>query len=362
MTQNARVAIFIPTLAGGGAETSMLTLAKGLAERGYQVDLLLKQKKGELVDAVSESVRIMDFNVPTMRYTLPKIIAYRREYQPKAIISALELPNMINILSKMAVKGTTRTIISMRGMISHQKPVYHKNFDRFLQSHLYPQADTIVCVSHANARDAMHYLGLSASKVKVIYNPVINNQQLYHADISASFDWMSDPHKKIILAIGRLEAVKDHKTLLKAFHLVRKTCPAKLVILGEGSLRNELLQTAVTLGISEEVILPGFIPRPLSIISRSDVLVMSSLYEGFGNVIIEALANGCPVVSTAIGGSSEILNEGKYGHLIPVGDHQAMAQAILKVLNGDRRLAPPEWLSQFEVDKNIDQYVKLIET
>ena len=361
MTQNARVAIFIPTLAGGGAETSMLTLAKGLAERGYQVDLLLKQKKGELVDAVSESVRIIDFNVPTMRYTLPKMIAYRREYQPKAIISALELPNMINVLAKMAVKGTTRTIISMRGMISHQKPVYHKKIDRFLQSRLYPQADIVVCVSHANARDAMKYLGLSASKVKVIYNPVINNQ-LYNTNIPASFDWISDPHKKIILAVGRLEAVKDHKTLLKAFHLVRKNCPSRLIILGEGSLRNELLQTAVALGISEDLILPGFIPRPFPIISRSDVLVMSSLYEGLPGVIIQALACGCPVVSTAIGGSSEILNGGKYGHLISVGDSQAMAQAILNVLNGDRRLAPPEWLSQFEVDKNIDQYVNLIET
>jgi glycosyltransferase involved in cell wall biosynthesis len=204
-------------------------------------------------------------------------------------------------------------------------------------------------------------LRLPESKVKVIYNPVIDRQLYRQAEIPAPFDWLSGSHIKTILAIGRLETVKDHKTLIKAFQLVQETHPAQLVILGEGSLRSELLQTAAALGVEKKMVLPGFIPKPFSIISRSDVFVMSSLYEGLPGVIIQALAYGCPVVSTDIGGSREILDDGKYGHLVPVGDAKAMARAILNVLNGDQRLAPPEWLSQFEVERNVDEYVKLIE-
>lgn len=360
--KNKRIGIFIPAPAGGGAEISMIFLANGLAEKGYLVDLIVKQKQGELAGEIQKSVNVIDFNVPILRYTLPKLIAYRKEYQPKAIISALELPNIVNVLAKAAAGGTTRTIISIHGTQSKQPIFYQKYFDRVLWAILYPWSDVIVCVSHDSARDAIRYLSLPASKVKVIYNPIISKQFYEKAKEPAPpHEWLDSTEKKIVLSIGRLESVKDHKTLIQAFALIHARHPSKLVILGEGSLRDDLEKIATSLGLEKDVIFPGYIRQPFSIISHSDVFVLSSLYEGLPTVLIEALACRCPIVSTDIGSAREILNYGQYGHLTPVGDAEAMARAIQKTLDGDTRLAPKEWLSQFEVEKNVEQYIDLIE-
>jgi len=172
---------------------------------------------------------------------------------------------------------------------------------------------------------------------------------------------MVDKTKKTILSIGRLETVKDHKTLLRAFKIVKSKQDTQLVILGEGSLKSEIQSMVNDMGLSGDVLLPGFVTNPYPIISNADVLVISSLHEALPNVLVEALACQCPVVSTACGGPEEILGYGKYGHLVPIGDYAGMANAILQVLNGDKRLATPEWLEQFSVDRNIDAYLKLVE-
>lgn len=358
---NKRIAIFIPTLEGGGAESTMVILAQGLQTRGCTVDLILKQRRGELSQNIPESINVIDFNVSIMRYTLKKLVEYEKNYHPDAIISALELPNMTSILASKAVRGCPRVIISIHGLISKQKPIYNQWFDRLLFSATYPFADDIVTVSQTCAQDAIQYLHLPKSKVKVIYNPIISEGLYQRAEEPILHAWFGAKSKKTILSIGRLESVKDHKTLLKAFKLVREREEAQLVILGEGTLKAEIQQVVNKIGLSEEVLMPGFISNPYPIIANADVLVISSLHEALPNVLVEALACQCPVVSTACGGPEEILGYGKYGHLVPIGDHEAMAAAIVKVLKGDKRLATPEWLEQFSVDRNIDAYLNLFE-
>ncbi len=149
-----KIAIFIPTLEGGGAESTMVVLAVGLQTRGYSVDLILKQRRGELSQNIPESINVIDFNVAIMRYTLKKLISYEKTHQPDAIISALELPNVTSILASRAIKSRPRVIISVHGLISKQKPIYNQWIDRLLFSATYPFAGDIVTVSQTCAKDA----------------------------------------------------------------------------------------------------------------------------------------------------------------------------------------------------------------
>ena len=166
----------------------------------------------------------------------------------------------------------------------------------------------------------------------------------------------------MVLAAGRLTSVKDHATLLRAFARVLCSRPARLLILGVGPERENLLKLADHLGLSQCVDLPGFDPNPFAYMSRSRVFVLPSRYEGFGNVLPEAMACGTPVVSTDCrSGPREILEDGKWGRLVPVGDWRAMAEAILDTLDNP---IPSDQLifraSAFSSDASIDRYLEVL--
>ena len=166
---------------------------------------------------------------------------------------------------------------------------------------------------------------------------MITSELLVRAKEPLDHPWLKPGAPPVILGTGRLVTPKDFSTLLRAFARVRVQRKARLVILGEGNRREELESLAQQLGVSADVALPGFVANPYPFMERAAVFVLSSAWEGFGNVIVEALACGCPVVSTDCpGGPSEILDDGAYGPLVPVGDDAAMAEAILAVLESSR--------------------------
>ncbi len=169
-----RIAIFIPTLAGGGAESAMVILAQELSRRGFLVDLILKKAQGELLAKVPPEVNIINFDVPAMRHTLTKLVRYINQKQPDTIISALELPNVVSVLARILAKSKPKIIISIHGIISKQNPIYHKSLDKVIFKLIYPRADHIVAVSNICAQDAVKYLHLPHSRINVIYNPVID--------------------------------------------------------------------------------------------------------------------------------------------------------------------------------------------
>lgn len=355
-----RIAIFIPTLAGGGAESAMVILAQELSRRGYLVDLIIKKAQGELLSKVSSEVNIINFDVPAMRHTLTKLVRYINQKQPDTIISALELPNVVSILARILANKKPRIIISIHGIISKQNPIYHKLLDRIIFKLLYPRADHIAVVSNFCAQDAINYLHLPQTKINVIYNPVIDDGFYQRSKEQNQYFFSEKQIYKKILSIGRLEKVKDHQTLLLAFKEIQKKYFAKLIILGEGTNRKEISKWVNEMGLENDVIMPGFVQNPLPIMRESDVLVNASKHESFSIVIVEALACHCPVVSTACGGPEEILANGKYGHLVPIGDHKAIADAIEKVFKGDLRLANPEWLDQFSIETSVQKYINLL--
>lgn len=355
-----RIAIFIPTFAGGGAESAMVILAQELSRRGFLVDLILKKAQGELLAKVPSEVNIINFDVPAMRHTLTKLVRYINQKQPDTIISALELPNVVSVLARILAKSKPKIIISIHGIISKQNPIYHKSLDKVIFKLIYPRADHIVSVSNSCAQDAVQYLNLPQSKISVIYNPVINNEFFKKSREQQKFLYQETRNFKKILSIGRLEDVKDHQSLLLAFKEIQKKYFSKLIILGEGSAREKISQCLDEMSLGNDVIMPGFIDNPLPIIKEADVLVNASKHESFSIVIVEALACHCPVVSTACGGPEEILANGKFGHLVPIGDHKAIADAIEKVFKGDLRLANPEWLDQFSIETSVQKYINLL--
>jgi len=165
----------------------------------------------------------------------------------------------------------------------------------------------------------------------------------------------------VILGVGRLEEQKDFASLINAFSLVHERIPARLVILGEGQDRHALQALIDSLGLQEWIDLPGFDINPFAFMKRSAVFVLSSKWEGLPNALIQALTCGCPVVSTdCLSGPAEILNDGEYGHLVPVGDAQALAEAILAVLQGSTRKPPQNWLNQFKPETIIPQYLTIL--
>ena len=165
----------------------------------------------------------------------------------------------------------------------------------------------------------------------------------------------------MVLAAGRLVALKGFDTLLRAFARVRQQMPARLVILGEGSERSNLERLAAELGVAADVDMPGFDPNPFRYMKRAGVFVLSSRYEGLPNVLIQAMACGCPVVSTDCpNGPAEILDGGRYGPLVPVDDVEALAYAMAQALAGKVAPAPTEWLEQFRVEVVAEQYLRVM--
>jgi glycosyltransferase involved in cell wall biosynthesis len=226
---------------------------------------------------------------------------------------------------------------------------------------LYPRADAVVAVSKGVAQDLLNLMPQLKPKLTVIYNPVIDAAFYAKADAPVEHPWFQPHQPPVVLAAGRLVALKGYDTLLRAFARVRQQMPARLVILGEGSERPNLERLAAELGVAADVDMPGFDPNPFRYMKRAGVFVLSSRYEGLPNVLIQALACGCPVVSTDCpSGPSEILDGGRYGVLVPVDDVEAMARAIVRALLGQVAPAPAEWLEQFRVEAVAEQYLRVM--
>ena len=233
---------------------------------------------------------------------------------------------------------------------------WRKALEKVLLKLIYPHADRIIAVSRAVAADASKYLGLPPSRIEVVYNPVIM-PSLFNSESQVPLHpWFAEGCPPVILGAGRLTPQKDFVTLLKAFAIIRQERPARLIILGDGLERNRLLGMAREMRIENDVDMPGFVADSFSLMKSCAVFVLSSVYEGLPTVLIEALASGCPVISTDCpGGSREILADGAFGELVPVRDPTAMAAAIGRILAGDRKYVNAAWLDQFRIEPVLDQ-------
>ncbi|MGG6267877.1 glycosyltransferase [Leptolyngbya sp. AN03gr2] len=366
-TTKPLISVFLPTLAGGGAERAMLYLSIGLAERGWRVDLVLAEVRGEYLELVPPGVRLIDLRAK-FPLVVSKTIALRRyleREQPAILFSALDILSSAYWARPKTVP--TQIVMCVQTYLSeqfknHQGQTFGKLRSRMVRW-FYPKSDAVVAASIGTAEDVTGLTGIPLDRIQVIYNPVITQEVFQKSEIEIDHPWFKPGEPPVILGIGRLVSQKDFPTLITAFAKVRENRPARLIILGEGDDRHLLEELIQKLGLESDVALPGFTDNPYAYLSKATLFVLSSRFEGFGNVVAEALACGAPVVSTDCpSGPAEILDRGKYGRLIPVADPTAMTTAILEMLDSPvDRAALKQRSLEFERDRIVDQYVDFIE-
>ena len=393
------VALLIDDLGGGGVQRMALTLAGGLVDRGCRADLVVCRATGPLRSFVPEGVNVVElkaaryglgrlyalaadlasfkellrpvllrWKAPRDLVYLPDLVRSLRWEQLCALLAATPYWNREAVGAKRLANATrTRISVSERHNLSFR--LQTKPRQRALPPLIrrtYAMADAIVAVSKTVADDLGSVAGIPRHSITTIYNPVVTPSLPSRACESTDHSWFAPGAPPVVLSVGRLAPVKDFPALVRAFARVRAVRDARLMILGEGKdapetarRRAELMVLAAELGIGCDVELPGFAPNPLAYMARAAVFVLSSTWEGFGNVLVEALACGCPVVSTDCpSGPAEILDRGRYGRLVPVGDDAAMAEAILATLD-----APPDPNvlrargALFSADRAVESYL-----
>ena len=354
------VSFFMPSFRGGGAERVLLMLAQGMAAQGETVDLLVAQTQGPYRAQVPPGVRVVDLKAKRVLAALPGLAGYLRRARPHALLSALPHANVVSVWARSLSGAHTRLVLSEHTVASLS--AQHSNLRRarvlpLFMRRAYPRADAVVVVSEGAADDLAALLRLDRRRITRIYNPVVTPRLFELAAESLDHPWFADGAAPVVLGTGRLTPGKDFATLLRAFTLVRRERDARLVILGEGQERQNLESLARQLGIATDVELPGFVDNPYRYMSRAHLFVLASRWEGFGNVLVEAMACGAPVVSTDCPtGPREILDDGRFGRLTPVGDVESMAAAIVAGLEAPRRMEAVERARQFTLASALDAY------
>ena len=364
-----QLSFFLPDLSGGGAERMIVNLTNELSSRGYPVDLVLLSAEGPYLSSVSDRVDVVDLQAPewpgyAAMGGAPRLRSYLREERPNVLLSALTRANVVALVAHRLSRVPTKIVVSERNHLSSIAEQYDDRRMRvlpWLVRRTYPWADAIIPISHGVARDLSSLGRIPLAEMNVIHNPAYSEEIPERAAEPLDHPWFRSS-KPVILGVGSLTKQKDFEALIRAFREVHSTVDARLVILGEGDRRDDLQRLICELDLEPVVEMPGFVDNPFKYMRRADVFVLSSRWEGFGNVVVEALACGTPVVSTDCpSGPAEILVDGEYGTLVPVGEPDAIADAVLETLASppDERLLRRR-AEQFGVKRIADQYLDML--
>ena len=350
---------------GGGAERVMLALANGYAKRGHRVDLLLAQVEGPYLTQVHDSVRIVDLQSPRVLKAVYPLSKYFRGHKLDVVMTAMPHANIAASLA-LNLSGRRRgcrLLVSERNHFSSAKSSSLLSTLRLALRLFYRHADAVVAISRGVADDLSDVSGLSREQIAVVYNPLLVGESNCNLTVEPPHQWLQDQDREhpTLVAAGRLAAVKDFPTLLRAIAIVRTQRPVRLLVLGEGELRSTLSALTVELGLSSVVDFVGFVERPEHFFEYADAFVLSSRHEGFGNVIVEAMAAGAPIISTDCpSGPREILEGGRWGSMVPVADPRRLAEAIIATLDDPN---PPDVklrASDFTLDATLDGYLHAV--
>lgn len=392
----AHIAFFMNSLMLGGAERVILTLARALLARGtHRVDLVLASRGGPLVAEIPGGMRVIELGLawppavwsallslrlPTARIlsgqfirrkppkavrSLPRLVRYLRDERPDGLLTTLPYNNLAALWAAFLAGTSTRIVVREANMLSKEVTESAKSLEQHLPALAcawYPRASGIVAVSDGVAQDLCELIGLPRQRIITIHNPVDFPRITALAEEPVDDDWFRPGRPPVVAAVGRLYPQKDYPTLLRAFAEVRAAREARLVIFGEGPDRPSLEALARSLGITKSLRMPGPVANPFAYIRRAAAFVLSSAWEGFPNVLAEALTCGCPVVSTDCpSGPAELLEGGRWGRLVPVSDHRALAEAIMATLDEPRdseRLR--RRAGELSLDHAIDRYLDLL--
>jgi len=370
------IAIYIYGPSGGGATRRTLTLAGGFAKRGHRVDLVVVNAEGPLAGDLPAGVRLVLLDSALIRLAGRKrrrrikassfaLARYLWRERPDVLLSAANHVHLTAVIAARAARAPVRVVLrvsnhltgSHLGDSKRPRPIRLKFARR-----VYGRADAAIAVSQGIADDIVEHTALSREQVHAVTNPTYTPEIESAAAAPLDHAWLSAGAPPLLLAAGRLAPAKDFATLLRAFARVHTRRTVHLVILGEGGQRHTLEKQLRELGIEADVELHGFVDNPFAWMSRASLFVLSSAWEGSPGVLVEAMACGCPVVSTDCpSGPDEILDGGRYGRLVPVGDAAALADAIAKTLDATiDREALRARAREFDIDRAVERYLDVL--
>ena len=357
--------MLVPHLGGGGAERVMTHLANGLIARGHKLDMVMFERRGPYLTDLHPAARVIDLRAKEVHKGIRPLAAYLRVERPGAVVSALDHANAAALLARLMARVPVPVVLTVHA--AHSRTQATANLGarglavRQTIRWAYPMADAVVAVSKGTADDMIASTGVPRGLVRVIYNPVINPEVTEQAREVVDHPWYGPGEPPVIVAMGRLQAPKDFDTVLRAFAFAREHRDLRLMILGEGGERRRLESLVSHLGLAQTVAMPGFVRNPFAFLGRASLFVLSSVSEALPTALIEALALGIPVVSTDCrSGPAEILQGGRYGNLVPVGDADAMAGALLAELAHPHPTPPASVLRPFTVEAALDAYEDLV--
>ena len=335
-----RVALFLPSLSGGGAERIAIACANDLAARGHEVDVVLAAAGGELVSLLSSDVRVIELKASRLRKSLPPLIRYLRKHQPDALHAMMWPTTIVAILAHRLARSKARLTLS-------EHTVYSKHLAqsggarqlrifRWTTRQFYPLADARIACSAAAADDLARLSAIPRHEFDVVYSPISPPVELPSAEGGERL-WGAAATR--ILNIGSLNPVKNQALLIRAFARLDDK-QAVLTILGEGPERPRLEALAGELGVADRVLMPGYILDPWPHLMSANLFVLSSNYEGSPIALAEAMYAGLKIVSTdCVSGPAELLDGGRLGELVPCNDEAALGGAMAAALASD---ADPE--------------------
>ncbi|MES1940349.1 group 1 glycosyl transferase [Salinisphaera sp. T5B8] len=395
------MAFVLPAMASGGMEQVTLTLLEAMSMRGYDADLVLERRQGGYLDRVPAGVDVIELTRsskwraytrligacpregigqllrmlwPGRQYLpirrLASLVDYLRAARPAVLIAAHGRMPLLAIWAREIAATDTRVIVVEHSTLSRwleifrDRPDMHRRWQyrRDLAQRLYPRADAIAGVSNGVADDLARTAHIDRTRITTLYNPIVSPRLIASSETPVNHEWFAAGEPPVILAVGRLVREKNFADLIEAFALLRARQQARLMILGEGPERAALEARIDALGLGADIALPGWADNPYAYMRRSAIFVLCSLFEGLGLVLIEAMACGCPVVSTdSPSGPREILEDGRYGPLVAMHDPGALAKAMAATLD-----TPPDPVAlraradDFSVERGVAAYQQLI--
>ena len=356
------ITVFVATSGHSGVDRLIRHLVPSMARRGYPVDVLKIRDHGPVIEDQLQGVQLIDLKVKHVYSSFPALVRYLKHRRPDVMLTDKDRVNRTAILARAWSRVPTRLVLSSGTTISIDLD-NRGAFERWLQKrsmkYLYPYAENIVVTSEGVADDMAEYTGLARKRIQVVPCPVVPNELFGFQLPRPDHPWFRTDAPPVILGVGELGPRKDFLTLVHAFARLRANQNCRLVILGKGNQRDHLLSVANELGVAKDIDLPGFEPNPYPFMAHAAMLAMSSRWEGLGFVLIETLALGTPVVSTDCpSGPREILDGGRYGRLVPVGDAERLARAMAETL-----LNPPpaaflqEAARPYEIERSTSAYL-----
>ncbi|MGM8216829.1 glycosyltransferase [Bacillaceae bacterium W0354] len=360
-----KILFFLYRLAGGGAERTILNIIKNLDEEEFEIILVLSSSKNnDYIELLPSNVKVRYLNEDRLRYSFLRLSKCIKEENPDLLFSTVNENNIILLIAKILSFKNIPAIVreSSNRTQAGKATRLNKKVTRFLYNQF---ADRIISLSQGVCDDLINNFGINKSKVNIIYNPIdieninkLGSEEVYDLDINTG--------EKLIIAVGRLVEAKDFFTLIKAFHLVSSEVNAKLLILGKGPKETELIALCKKLKVENKVVFGGFKQNPYKYIKKADLFVLSSKWEGFGHVIVEAMASGTPVIATDCNsGPREIIGNDQYGVLVPVSDYEEIAMKLVFLLKDEDsreyyRKKGIERAYRFEASKITKEYSRVM--